>query len=583
MNIEKFLDQHEKKSLLRFITCGSVDDGKSTLIGRLLFDSKLIFEDQIKALKNDTEKIGTTKQSGKFDYALLLDGLKSEREQGITIDVAYRYFSTPKRKFIIADTPGHEQYTRNMATGASTADLAIILIDASAGILPQTRRHSFIVSLLGIKHVVVAVNKMDLVDYSEDVFENIKSDFKELAEKFSFSSINYFPLSALEGVNVVNKLDFTPWYDGPTLLDYLENIDVSGNINLKSFRFPVQYVNRPDATFRGYSGTIVSGVIQKGDKIVVFPSKKKSKISEIVTFDAKHNEAFAPQAVTLTLKDEIDIGSGDIIVKEDDLPEVTNYFSATVIWMYEKGLELNHEYIIRHCSRNVKAQINEIIYKTDVNNFEKKAASKLELNEIGEVKISSVQPLFFDKYSQNRETGSFIIIDPITNNTVGMGLISGAYDDGKVENESPEACDVKSLITEKERLLRNQHGGAVLLIPDIKNSAAFAVELERKLFDLNLNTFFVNLKDSSEQILKKTVANLISSGLIAIVLHDSAIDVDAAKVTFSEKVIDFKSIVQANNFEKIDNSKLTSKIVDHLIAQRIISDLLGLAPAQENI
>ena len=356
MNIAQFLDNHENKSLLRFITCGSVDDGKSTLIGRLLFDSKLIFEDQINTLKKESEKIGTTREKGDFDYALLLDGLKSEREQGITIDVAYRYFSTPKRKFIIADTPGHEQYTRNMATGASTADLAVILIDASAGIMPQTKRHSFIVSLLGIKNIAVAINKMDLVDYSQEIFEKIKKEFKNLTENFNFNAINYFPLSALKGVNVVEKSVKTPWYKGKTFLQYLENVDISEKSNHKNFRFPVQYVNRPNSEFRGFSGSIISGVINKGDKITVLPSQKESIIKEIITFDDNHQEAFAPQAVTLTLQDEIDIGSGDMIVKNTDLPTVSNNFNANIIWMNEESLQKNKDYIFRHCSRNIKGK-----------------------------------------------------------------------------------------------------------------------------------------------------------------------------------------------------------------------------------
>ncbi|QSH42058.1 sulfate adenylyltransferase subunit CysN [Lentisphaerota bacterium ZTH] len=425
MNIANFLDKHENKTLLRFITCGSVDDGKSTLIGRLLYDSKLIFDDQIRALQNESKRIGTNRESGKIDYALLLDGLKAEREQGITIDVAYRYFSTPERKFIIADTPGHEQYTRNMATGASTASLAIILIDARKGILTQTRRHSYIVSQLGIKHIVIAVNKMDLVDYSQEIYEQIKRDFSDFAANFNFSSIKFFPLSALEGANVVSNSSETPWYKGPALLEYLEKVDTSEDNDHLEFRFPVQYVNRPNLDFRGFAGSVVSGVIKKGDKVQVLPSMKTSRVKEIVTYDGNLPEAHAPQAVTLTLEDEIDISSGDMLIKADNLPHITNQFKADIIWMTEKPLTENSDYIIRHCGSFVKARVSRIAHRTDVNTLENSPADHLELNETGEVMITTFSPLFFDTYKQNRETGSFIIIDNLTNNTAGVGTITG--------------------------------------------------------------------------------------------------------------------------------------------------------------
>ncbi|MCP3964808.1 MAG: sulfate adenylyltransferase subunit CysN [Lentisphaerae bacterium] len=426
MDIVNFLDKHENKTLLRFITCGSVDDGKSTLIGRLLYDSKLIFDDQIRALQNESQRIGTNRDNGKIDYSLLLDGLKAEREQGITIDVAYRYFSTLERKFIIADTPGHEQYTRNMATGASTASLAIILIDARRGILTQTKRHSFIVSQLGIKHVVVAVNKMDLVDYSQDVYEKIKKDFSDFAAGFAFSSLQFFPLSALEGVNVVKTSEETPWYSGPALLEYLETVDTEEENEQNEFRFPVQYVNRPNLDFRGFSGSVISGTIKKGDIVQALPSLRKSRVKDIVTYDGNLDEAFAPLAITLTLEDEIDISSGDMLIKADQLPHITNEFKANIIWMNEKPLIENAEYIIRHCGNSVKAKFLKIEHKTDVNTLKNDSADKLELNETGEVTVTTFSPLFFDTYTKNRETGSFIIIDKITNNTVGVGMISSA-------------------------------------------------------------------------------------------------------------------------------------------------------------
>ncbi len=426
MNIVNFLDNHENKTLLRFITCGSVDDGKSTLIGRLLYDSKLIFEDQLRILKKDSAKIGTNKETGKIDYALLLDGLKAEREQGITIDVAYRYFSTPERKFIIADTPGHEQYTRNMATGASTASLAVLLIDARRGILTQTKRHSFIVSQLGIKHIVVAVNKMDLVDYSQDIYENIKEEFSKFADNFDFESIEYFPLSALDGANVVKQGSETPWYNGSTLLNYLEQIDTSEHNELGEFRYPVQYVNRPNLDFRGFSGSVVSGIVRKGDEIVALPSGKKSKIKEIVTYDGELTEAFPPLAVTLTLEDEIDISSGDMIVKSDQIPLSSDELSATVIWMSDQHLTEGLEYILRHNGKNIKAKVDNIVSKTNVNTLETDSTDILELNEIGTVNMLMFSKIYFDLYKNNRETGNFIIIDPISNNTVGVGLITGS-------------------------------------------------------------------------------------------------------------------------------------------------------------
>ncbi|UDQ97524.1 sulfate adenylyltransferase subunit CysN [Lentisphaerota bacterium WC36G] len=425
MDIGKFLDKHENKTLLRFITCGSVDDGKSTLIGRLLYDSKLIFEDQLSVLKKDSKKIGTVRDQGKIDYALLLDGLKAEREQGITIDVAYRYFSTPERKFIIADTPGHEQYTRNMATGASTASLAVLLIDARRGILTQTKRHSFIASLLGIKHIVVAVNKMDLVDYSQEIFEEIKGEFAKFAENFQFETIEYFPLSALDGANVVNPTpELTPWYDGKGLLNYLENIDVSQQLQNQDFRYPVQYVIRPNLDFRGFAGSVVSGTVNVGDEVRVLPSNKKSKVKEIVTYDGNLAEAFAPLAVTLTLEDEIDISSGDLIVKDNEKnPQKGSDIIANVIWMVETPLETNKNYLIRHNGKIIKGKVAKLNFKTNVNTLENSATESLQLNEIGSVEFSLFTDIFYDSYPENHETGNFIIIDPLSNNTVGVGLI----------------------------------------------------------------------------------------------------------------------------------------------------------------
>ncbi|RXJ84584.1 sulfate adenylyltransferase subunit CysN [Arcobacter sp. CECT 8985] len=421
-NIEQYLKEHENKELLKFITCGSVDDGKSTLIGRLLHDSKMIFEDQLAAIKKDSKKTNTTDKE--FDLALLVDGLQSEREQGITIDVAYRYFSTDKRKFIIADTPGHEQYTRNMATGASTADLAIILIDARYGVQTQTRRHSFITKLLGIKHIVVAVNKMDLVDFSEDRFNEIKKDYVEFAKEIGLENIILVPISALNGDNVVNKSKLSPWYQGDTLMNTLENIEISKDRDLSHFRMPVQYVNRPNLDFRGFCGTIASGVIKVGDEITVLPSGKTSKVKEIVTYEGNLEYAYIEQAITLTLEDEIDISRGDIIVKSDEQPNHASSLDVDIVWMSEEPLTKGKSYYIKRATTFTSGNIEQFYYKTDVNTLQKdETANVLNLNEIASVKLTLEQEIAFDSYEKNKAMGSFIIVDRITNNTVGAGMI----------------------------------------------------------------------------------------------------------------------------------------------------------------
>lgn len=422
-NIEEYLTQHENKELLRFITCGSVDDGKSTLIGRLLHDSKMIFEDQLAAIKNDSKKFNTTDEE--FDLALLVDGLQSEREQGITIDVAYRYFSTDKRKFIIADTPGHEQYTRNMATGASTADLAIILVDARYGVQTQTRRHSFIASLLGLKNVIVAINKMDLLDFSEKVFNDIKADYSELAERLELQNVQFVPISALKGDNVVSRSLKSPWYHGETLMEMLENTPISNSYNYDDFRMPVQYVNRPNLDFRGFAGTIAGGVVRVGDEVAVLPSGKTSKIKEIVTFDGNLEEAFAPMAVTLTLEDEIDVSRGDVLVHANNLAQVANDLEVNLIWMAEQPMVPNKQYDFKFASRQTAGSLRDIEYKVDVNTMERHEAVRLELNEIARCQLSLNHQVAFDIYNKVKGTGSFIVIDRMTNVTVGAGMITG--------------------------------------------------------------------------------------------------------------------------------------------------------------
>lgn len=410
--------------LLRFTTAGSVDDGKSTLIGRLLYDSKSIFEDQFEAIKATSEKRGEEY----VNLALLTDGLRAEREQGITIDVAYRYFATPKRKFIIADTPGHIQYTRNMVTGASTANLAIILVDARHGVIEQTCRHAFIATLLQIPHLVICVNKMDLVDYSEEAFEKVKEDFEDFSSKLDIKDVRFIPISALKGDNVVKRSEKTPWYDGPTLLYTLENVHIGSDHNHIDSRMPVQYVIRPQSTeyhdYRGYAGRIAGGIFKPGDDVMVLPSGFTSKIKSIDTMDGPIDEAFAPMSVTMTLEDDIDISRGDMIVKEHNHPEPTQDVDLMVCWLNEKPLQLNGKYTIKHTTKDARCIVKEVRYKVDINTLHKIEDDKnIGLNDIGRIKIRTTQPLFIDKYNRNRVTGSVIIIDEATNVTVGAGMI----------------------------------------------------------------------------------------------------------------------------------------------------------------
>ncbi len=423
-DILAYLEQHENKDLLRFLTCGSVDDGKSTLIGRLLHDSKMIYEDQLAAITKDSKKVGTTGE--KVDLALLVDGLQSEREQGITIDVAYRYFSTDKRKFIIADTPGHEQYTRNMVTGASTCDLAIILVDARGGVKTQTKRHSFLVSLLGIKHVVVAINKMDLMDYSEEVYNQIQKDYLAFAEQLNIEDIQFVPISALEGDNVVNLSDKTPWFSGEPLMAMLESIEIGNDANTEDFRFPVQYVNRPNLDFRGFAGTVVSGQIAPGDEITALPSGKTSKVKSIVTFEGEQENAYVPQAVTLTLEDEIDISRGDMIVKSNNTPIHASQLKTHLVWMSEEPLMPNKQYYFKFATKMTTGAVAHIDHQIDVNTLEQQQALHLNLNEIAVVDLKLTQPIACDPYTKNRETGAFVVIDRLTNSTVGAGMVIDA-------------------------------------------------------------------------------------------------------------------------------------------------------------
>ena len=489
-DINEYLLQHERKELLRFITCGSVDDGKSTLIGRLFYESKMIYEDQLAAIKKDTSRYGTT--GGEIDLALFTDGLEDERQQGITIDVAYRYFSTDKRKFIIADTPGHEQYTRNMATGASTADLAIILIDARHGVLTQTKRHSFIVSLLGIKHIIVAINKMDIVDYDEAVFERIKADYIDFASRLELPDVHFMPLSALKGDNVVVNSPNMPWYTGAALMPLLETVYIGSDRNMEDFRFPVQLVLRPNLNFRGFAGTIASGIIRRGDEVMSLPSRKKSRVKSIVTFDGELDEAFAPQSVTLTLEDEIDSSRGDMLVRPGNLPKVDHKFEASIVWMSDEPLVPGKQYFFKQTSKMTTGAVSTLRYRIDVNSLHREPAPALALNEIGRCAITLTSPIAHDAYRRNRMTGGFIMIDRLTNATVGAGMILDREPDegtGDHWGESPTAGQLhgeSSAVTADERQARFGQKPATVLLTGLTGAgkSTLAKALERKLFDM---------------------------------------------------------------------------------------------------
>jgi bifunctional enzyme CysN/CysC len=490
LNIKEFLDQDQKKDLLRLLTAGSVDDGKSTLIGRLMFDSKMLYEDQLSALERDSKRLGHAGES--IDYALLLDGLKAEREQGITIDVAYRYFSTSKRKFIIADTPGHEQYTRNMITGGSTANLAIILVDATKGVITQTRRHTFLVSLLGIKHILLAVNKMDLAGYSHEVFDDICSEYKSFVTQLDIPDLNFIPLSALKGDNIVELSGNTPWYHGQSMLEFLENVHVSSDRNYEDFRFPVQYVIRPDLNFRGFAGNIASGMVRPGDEIIALPSRKVSKVKKIVTYNSCLDRAFPPQAVTIELEDEIDISRGEMLVHPDNMPRIDRHFEAMLVWMDEEPMDSSTHFFLKHTTNTVRAHINILNYKIDVNTLQRINVGKLNLNEIGRALITTAKPLFFDPYKKNRNTGSFVLIHPVTNNTVAVGMILDKLDSKNLPSkitdlEKETIRKGKSLIPPDSREKKLNQKGVTLWFTGLhgsgKNELAFS--LEKKLFDNN--------------------------------------------------------------------------------------------------
>ena len=497
-DIEAYLAQHERKDLLRFLTCGSVDDGKSTLIGRLLYDSKMIYEDQLEAMKKDSVRYGTT--DTEFDPALLTDGLKAEREQGITIDVAYRYFSTAKRKFIIADTPGHEQYTRNMATGASTCDLAIILIDARLRVLTQTRRHSFIASLLGIKHIIVAVNKMDLVDYSQETFDRIVADYAAFAAKLELGDVHFLPMAALRGDNVVHHSENMPWYEGSPLMHMLENVYIASDVNLIDFRFPVQYVNRPNLNFRGYCGTVASGIVRPGDEVMVFPSRKTSRIKAIHTFEGEIAQAMPPLAVALTLEDEIDISRGDMLVHPHNVPMEAKSFEAMVVWMAEEPLRLDKQYFIKHTTNKTPGVVTDVRYRMNINTLHRESADQLALNEIGRCAFALEKSVAFDPYRKNRACGAFIVIDRLTNNTVGAGMVLDRMPEQVLQRDVPVQVDAQKSahireetglisVTDRESALGQR--GLTVWLTGLSGSgkSSIAEQLEQRLHAAGLHVY----------------------------------------------------------------------------------------------
>jgi bifunctional enzyme CysN/CysC len=529
-DVEAYLALQQKKELLRLLTCGSVDDGKSTLIGRLLHDSNVVHDDQLDALRRDSAKRSSA--GGAIDYSLLVDGLVSEREQGITIDVAYRYFATERRKFIIADTPGHEQYTRNMATGASTADLAVILVDARLGVLPQTRRHSTIAALLGIRHVVVAVNKLDLRGYERGVFEAIRQAYQPFAEKLGFASVKYIPVSALQGDNVVAGSDRMPWYEGPPLLAYLETVPFARSADVEALRFPVQYVLRPDLTFRGFSGTIAAGVVRPGMPVVCLPSGRTTTVARIVTHDGDLAEAAAPLAVTLTLADETDVGRGDTLTgangaASEGRPHVARSVEANVVWMNEAPLAVGASYLIKHGTRMVSAEVSEIHDRVDVTTLERHPARSLGLNDIGRVTLTAARPLVFDAYSACRATGAFILVDRMSNATCGAGMILGP---GRLEAVAATGAGV----TAEERAKRLGHRAAVVVVTgsDRARREDLARALERRLWDDGCTAHVVEAGDAAAVALGQKL------GLIGIAVSEAAEDAAAvAGASGAERVI----------------------------------------------
>ncbi|MGO8718530.1 MAG: sulfate adenylyltransferase subunit CysN [Acidobacteriaceae bacterium] len=551
---DQFLSQHLDRDLLRFTTAGSVDDGKSTLIGRLLYDSKAIYEDQLQSIQQSK----LNRSTGPMDFSLLTDGLRAEREQGITIDVAYRYFTTARRKFIIADTPGHEQYTRNMATGASTADAAVVLVDARKGVLPQSRRHATIAALLGIPHIIAAVNKMDLVEYSEEVFRRVEADLEELALHISPSgaqTIHCIPISALEGENVVTRSRKIPWYTGPSLLEYLEEIPIAAANSPEAFRFPVQYVIRPDDTFRGFAGQIIAGSVRPGDRIVALPSKQKTRVRSIVTFDGPLPEAGTGSSVTLQLEDELDLSRGDLLVSENGLPHIARKFAANVVWLHDTPLDLQKRWIIRQATDELRVQATKIRSRIDVNTMERPLASQLGLNDIGIVEFEATRNLSFDLYSQNRSSGSFILIDPLTNATVGAGMITENLGEGKHRKEKKlsgagnqtafaDTSPASAPVAVSERTSRiGHHPGAVWL----GTQQFLAAPLERALFEAGFHVVVIDDVQNPGEWSGALMRGLDSAGMIVVYSTNSDRDQKKKQLVSTiepDRILDVDSLVQ---------------------------------------
>jgi sulfate adenylyltransferase large subunit len=527
-SLDGFLEQNLGKELLRFTTAGSVDDGKSTLIGRLLHESAAVYEDQLAAIK----KSRLNRSTGPIDFSLLTDGLRAEREQGITIDVAYRYFSTAKRKFIIADTPGHEQYTRNMATGASTADLAVILVDATKGLLPQTRRHAYIASLLGIPNVLAAINKMDLVDYQESVFRQLERDFAKLAHHLKIPFVQCVPVSALQGDNLVARSEKTAWYFGPTLLEHLETVPLRHNHGIEALRFPVQSVIRPDRNFRGFAGRVASGVIRPGDSVLALPSGQQTRVQTIVSYDGDLHEAIPLQSVVLKLEREIDLSRGDMLVSPIDPPQVSKQFVAMVVWLNAEPMRLNQSYLVKHAGRQLKAKATRIPFRIDVNNLTEHPASELEMNGIAAVEFEASVPLFFDSYSANRTTGSFILIDLISNATVGAAMIR--EDLSRSESANPHSSRTPNgprsgAVTAEERRLRHGHRAAIF---SVVGNPSLAERFERSLFERGFHAILVRTEDVSSTSLPSVLSALQDAG--AVVIHSSVNNLPGQQATLAD-------------------------------------------------
>jgi bifunctional enzyme CysN/CysC len=569
-DVAAYLRAQENKDLLRFITCGSVDDGKSTLIGRLLYEAKMLFEDQLSALEADSRKMGT--QGGNLDFALLVDGLAAEREQGITIDVAYRAFTTDKRKFIVADTPGHEQYTRNMATGASTADLAVILIDARKGVLTQTRRHTFICTLLGIRHLVVAINKMDLMDYRRDIYEKIEADYRAFARSIGAGDVTCIPLSALKGDNVIHPSPAMPWYHGETLMAHLETVPVGDSLDQAPFRMPVQWVNRPDQSFRGFSGLVASGTVKPGDEIRVLPSARTSTVERIVTWDGDLPEAVAGQSITITLKDEIDISRGDVICTAQDPVAVSDQFEAEVLWMSDEEMLPGRPYIIKCGTRQTAGTLDALKYKVNVNTMEHVAAKTLQLNEIGVCNLELDQPIPFSPYEENRQLGSFIIIDRFTNNTVGMGLIHFAL--RRASNIHWQALDVNKA----SRAAKARQKPCVLWFTGLSGAGKSTIAnlVEKRLHAAGHMTYLLdgdNVRHGLNRDLGFTDADRVEN--IRRVAEVSRLMVDAGLIVLVSFISPFRS-ERLMARELVEQGEFVEIFVDTPLAEAERRDVKGL-------